>query len=146
MTGLEAWAVEHGAWGLFVVAFLAATILPFSSEVALGGALMAQVPLGQALVAACVGNSLACLLNYGLGALLHKRTKEKLEESWSGRRALDWSERFGAVALLGSWLPIIGDPLTIVAGVMRVPLGLFVVIVVPLRVLRYLLVAWPFMA
>lgn len=146
MTGLEEWAVQNGAWGLFVVAFLAATILPFSSEVALVGALSASVPVGEALVAASVGNCLACGFNYGLGALFHTKTRSKLESSKSGRRALEWVEKYGAYALLASWLPIIGDPVTIAAGVARIPIARFLAIVAPLRVLRYIAIAWPFLS
>ena len=137
--------MDNGAWGLFVLAFLAATLLPFSSEVALVGALAASVPLVDALVAASLGNCLACMLNYGLGALLHDRTRARLEKSRAGRRALDWSARYGTWALFASWLPVIGDPLTIAAGVTRVPLPRFVAVVLPLRVGRYLLLAWPFL-
>jgi membrane protein YqaA with SNARE-associated domain len=146
VTGLESWAVAHGGWGLFVVAFLAATILPFSSEVAFAGALAAKVPVGEALVFASVGNCLACLLNYGLGALFHERAGRKLQASRVGRKALDWSQRYGPIALLASWLPIVGDPLTIAAGVTRVRFGWFAAVVIPLRVLRYVAIAWPFLA
>ena len=143
---LEAWALAHGPLGLFLVAFLAATLLPLSSEVALVGALIAAVPPERALVAASVGNGLACLFNYGLGALFHRRAAAYVQASWGGVRALETTRRFGSVALLGSWLPIVGDPITIVAGLLRIPLAVFILIVLPLRVLRYVVIAWPWIS
>ncbi len=142
---LEGWAIDNGAWGLLAVAFLAATILPFSSEVALGGALLASTPPVEAILACSVGNCAACLLNYGLGALLYARARERLEGSWGGQRALAWIQRYGSWALLASWLPVVGDPITIVAGLVRLPLPLFAAVVLPLRILRYLVIAAPFL-
>ena len=144
-TVVEQWALSNGAWGLFTIAFLAATILPFSSEVALAGALMTPMPPLQALAAASAGNCLACLFNYGLGAVFHQRAAERLGATWGGRRALDWSQRYGGIALLASWLPVVGDPLTIVAGVLRVPLIHYVVVVLTLRIVRYGAITWPFL-
>ena len=126
---MQEWAVDKGVLGLFVIAFLAATILPFSSEVALGGALLAGVSPFEAIAAASAGNCLACLLNYGLGSLFRERAKRALEGSWGGKKAVVWIERFGPWALLLSWLPVVGDPLTIVAGLVGVPLPIFLAVV-----------------
>lgn len=138
---MTAWVEAWGLPGLFLAAFLAATVLPFSSEAALVGALAAGVPVGPALVVASVGNTLACALNYGLGWWLGERMRPRLESSRGGRAALRWSERWGAWALLASWLPVVGDPLTIVAGLARVRPWLFAVIVPALRVARYVAIA-----
>lgn len=136
-----AWVVEAGPAGLFAASFLAATLVPLSSEAALVAGLAAGVPVAEALVACSVGNSLACLLNWGLGRYFRNAVQPQLEASGSGRQAFAWMERFGPWSLLGSWLPVVGDPLTVVAGIGRVSLGLFVLIVIPLRVGRYLLIA-----
>ncbi|MEL6177401.1 MAG: VTT domain-containing protein [Myxococcota bacterium] len=136
---LTTWAIEAGPFGLFLLAFLAATLLPFSSEAALLGGIAAGIPTLPAVVACSLGNCLACLVNYGLGAWGRDRAQQRLENSWAGRQALDLSERYGWLALLGSWLPILGDPITIVAGLGRVTLIWFVPLVCGLRVGRYLL-------
>ena len=136
-----AWVAESGAPALFLVAFLAATLLPFSSEAALAAALAVGMAPLEALTAASLGNSLACVVNYGIGRFLHDRTRPRLEASPTGRRTLGWMERWGPASLLLSWAPVVGDPLTVVAGLARVSFGLFVLVVLPLRVLRYVLIA-----
>ena len=133
--------VEAGPFGLFAVSFLAATLVPLSSEAALVAALTAGVPVVPALVAASLGNSLACVVNYGLGWFFRERMQARMQRGRSGRRAFAWMERFGPLSLLGSWLPVVGDPLTVVAGIGRVSFGLFLLVVLPLRVGRYLLIA-----
>lgn len=138
---LTAWAIEHGALGLFVLAFLAATILPFSSEVALAGVMAAGVSPWEAVVAASLGNCLACTLNYGLGWFVREKMLRKLEDSRMGRVALRWMDRWGLWSLFFSWLPAVGDPLTIVAGVVRVPWYWFVGIVFTTRTIRYIVLA-----
>ena len=138
---LAAFASEYGLPALFTVAFLAATLVPVSSEAALVAVLAAGVPVLPALVAASVGNGLACGLNYGLGRFFRERTGRKLQASRSGRKALAWMERLGPWSLALTWLPVIGDPLTVAAGYARTAPLLFVGIVIPLRVARYVALA-----
>ncbi|GAB5517979.1 MAG: YqaA family protein [Rhodothermales bacterium] len=134
---LDALVADYGLFGLAVVAFLAATLLPFSSEVAVVGALeVGFSPIGV-LLAASIGNALGASFNYGLGWWPSERLRTKLDDSRSGKRALAWAERHGKWSLLGSWLPIVGDPLCIVAGLIRVPLWFFVLIGIGTRVARY---------
>lgn len=122
---------------LFVSAFLAATIFPFSSEAAFVLALHNGMPVPNAMIAASSGNIVAIILNYFLGYFLYEKTKKKLLSSKIGRRSYLIGHRYGYVALVLSWLPIIGDPLTIVAGVLRLEFVLFVIIAGGLRILRY---------
>jgi len=138
---LTAWAIEHGVLGLFVLAFLAATILPFSSELALTGVIAAGASPWEGVVSASLGNCLACAFNYGLGYLVREKMLVKLEGSRTGRVALGWMDRWGLWSLWLAWLPAVGDPLTIVAGVVRVPLYWFVGIVFTLRIARYVVLA-----
>lgn len=135
------WVIEAGPWGLFLVAFLAATVLPFSSEAALVAALAAGIAPFDALLAASAGNSLAVLMNWGLGRFFRERAEPRIRASRSGRAALRWTDRWGPLALALTPLPIVGDPVTIAAGLARVPLWLFAAVVIPLRVGRYLLIA-----
>ena len=129
---------------LFLSAFLAATLLPFSSEAALIAALGTGMDKMTALIAASFGNLLAITLNYLLGLWLNTATHSRLERSRSGRKALKWGEKHGYWALLLSWLPIIGDPITLVAGIFRLKFMMFILIAGTLRILRYLVIAWYF--
>ncbi len=122
---------------LFAVSFFAATIIPFSSEAAFAGALQSDANKTLLLLAASVGNVLAIVLNYFLGYFLYEKTKERLFASKSGKKAFYWGHRYGYAALLLSFLPVIGDPLTLVAGALRLNFFLFIVIAGSLRVLRY---------
>jgi membrane protein YqaA with SNARE-associated domain len=140
MDSLVTWVAANGPWALLLVSFLAATLLPLSSEAALVGALKAGAAPLACLVAASVGNVAACLVNYALGAWARASSQERLERSRVGRAALSWLERLGLWALLLSWLPVLGDPLTVAAGVARVPMRWFLPLVAVLRVGRYALI------
>ena len=122
---------------LFLSAFLGATIVPFSSEVAFLAALTNDMPLLIAMLFASSGNVLAIILNYWFGYWLYDKTKDKLQSSKSGQWSLDYGHKYGYFILAFSWLPVIGDPLTLVAGVLRLNFIWFVVIAGTLRVARY---------
>jgi len=129
---------------LFFSAFLAATIFPFSSEVAFVAALANDMPFVNAMVAASSGNVLAIILNYAFGYWLYEKTHIKLKASKSGNWSLEYGQKYGYYILLFSWLPVIGDPLTLVAGVLRLNFVWFVVIAGSLRVGRYYLLSQMF--
>ena len=131
-----------GGPGLFVAAFVGATLVPVSSEAAFVAALAAGLGAPSALAWATAGNSLGCALNYGLGWWGRDRVEPRLNASRAGRAALRWTERFGLAALALSWLPVVGDPLTLAAGVARVRPAVFAVVVVGLRFARYAALAW----
>jgi len=135
---------EYGAFGLFVLAFLAATILPFSSEVAVVAALYGGMSGYTVLVVASLGNVSAILLNYALGHWLRERYDSKLRSSKVGKKALHFSEKYGVWALLLTPFPVIGDPITVAAGVARLKLLPFVLVAGGLRVGRYALVVYLF--
>ena len=122
---------------LFLSAFLAATILPFSSEVAFVAALKNDMTTLNGMIFASSGNILAIMLNYYLGYFLYEKTKIKLMKSKIGEAAFTHGRRYGYLTLLLSWLPIVGDPLTLVAGLVRLKFVWFVLIAGSLRVLRY---------
>ncbi len=131
------WVASYGLAGLFMAAFLGATLVPVSSEVAFVAALAGGVPPLPALLVASAGNALGALVNYGLGALFAEKIERKLEANQSGRRALGWTRRWGRWSLLGSWLPVVGDPLCLAAGLVRVPLWFFALVGIGTRVARY---------
>jgi membrane protein YqaA with SNARE-associated domain len=97
--------------------------------------------LAHAIVFASCGNILAITLNYWLGYWLYEKTHLKLQKSKIGATSLACGNRFGYFILPLSWLPIIGDPLTLVAGVIRLKFVWFVIIAGSLRVLRYYFLA-----
>ena len=129
---------------VFLSAFLAATILPFSSEAVLAGAVwLAPERLGPLVAVATLGNTLGALVNWaigrGLAALRHHRRFPLDPKRYAQAERL--FRRFGTPALLLSWLPLVGDPLTLVAGLFRTPLWLFLPLVALGKGLRYLVVA-----
>lgn len=141
------WVTAYGVWGVGLIAFIAATLVPVSSEAALVAALQLGLPPWQVLISASIGNALGASVNYGLGRLFAPRVLARLKKSRTGRRALYWTYRYGQWSLLGSWLPIVGDPLCLAAGLVRVHFGFFVLVGIGTRVLRYVvlwltLMAW----
>ena len=144
--GLAQWAGiagdavrSAGGPGLAAAAFVGATLVPVSSEAAFVAALVAGLSGPAALAWATLGNTLGCCVNYGLGRWSRERFAPRLRASRVGRVALRWTERWGVPALLLSWLPVVGDPLTLAAGVARVRPGLFLGLVVLVRGGRYAL-------
>lgn len=126
--------------GLFFSAFVAATLLPFYSEAVLVALVrQGEIPLALILLVASAGNTLGSLLNWFLGRyLLHYQDRkwfyfrtEQLER-WQAR-----FKRYGLFSLLFAWLPVVGDPLTFVAGVMRVHWLPFIVLVGIGKTARY---------
>lgn len=130
--------------GLFASAFAAATILPMQSEALLVGLVIAAVQPIWALVAvASLGNVLGSLVNWILGRQVERfRGKRWFPASDAAlERAKVWYGRWGRWSLLLSWAPVIGDPLTLVAGVLREPLWSFLVLVTLAKVGRYVVLA-----
>lgn len=125
---------------LFLSAFLAATILPVSSEVVLAGLIVAgRGDPGLLLMVATIGNTLGSVVNWVLGrgidSLRNRRwfpvTADRYEQASRIFR------RFGEWTLLFAWLPVVGDAFTIAAGAARVNLGVFVVLVAIGKAARY---------
>tara|TARA_R110000772_G_scaffold49123_6_gene112810 strand:+ start:121484 stop:121924 length:441 start_codon:yes stop_codon:yes gene_type:complete len=137
-------AAELTAYGgLFLIAFLAATILPAQSEIGLAGLLLSgDYSVALLIVAASLGNTLGAVVNWALGRWIeHFRDRkwfpakpEQLD------KAVGWYHRYGRWSLLLSWMPFIGDPLTLAAGVLREPFWSFLVLVAVAKTTRYLIV------
>lgn len=130
--------------GLFFVAMGAATLLPLQSEALLVGLLAAQSqPVGLLVAVASVGNVLGSTINWWLGRSIERFRDRRwfpLKEPAFGR-AQRWYHRYGRWTLLLSWMPVIGDALTLIAGVLRERLITFVLIVAIAKTARYLAVA-----
>ncbi|MDA0331660.1 MAG: DedA family protein [Proteobacteria bacterium] len=130
--------------GLFIAAFLAATILPAQSEAGLAALILASPASVTLLVAtASLGNILGSVVNWYLGRGINRFTGKRWfpasEDQLS--RVTNWYSRYGRWSLLLSWVPVIGDPLTVVAGIMREPLLRFLLIVGIAKTGRYIVVA-----
>ena len=136
--------MELTLWTVFFSAFIASTILPAASEFALW-AVVADDPtlLWPGIMVASFGNTLGASINWLLGRYLSKFADRKwypLSHEQQDR-ASAWFRRFGIWALLFSWLPVIGDPLTVVAGIFRVSFFPFLILVAVGKTGRYIVVA-----
>ncbi len=130
--------------GLFASALVAATLLPMQSEAVLAGLLAAaQHPASMLILVATVGNVLGSVINWSMGRYV-LRYRDRWWFPGSERqldRAQGWYRRYGRWSLLGSWLPVVGDPITVVAGLMREPLVPFLCLVTLAKGTRYLVLA-----
>lgn len=129
---------------LFLAAFGAATLLPLQSEALLVALLLEGLqPPGMLLLVATTGNVLGSLVNWVLGRFLDRWR----ERRWfpvkpdALARAQQRYHRWGYWSLLASWLPVVGDPLTVIAGIMRESLWRFLLLVVIAKGGRYALLA-----
>ena len=135
---------ELGYLGLFVAAFLAATILPLSSEVVLSLLLLNGLSPIALVAVATVGNVLGSLTNYGLGYWAGPKVAKK----WLKMSEADFirAERrfakYGLVSLCFAWVPIVGDPITVVAGILRIRLLWFVLLVTAGKLMRYIVISY----
>lgn len=132
----DAWALA----GLFATAFLAATVLPAQSEFLLAGLHAAGTAPAATLVAvATAGNVLGSCANWLLGRLAARFQDRR----WFPvkpdllARATGWYQRWGVWSLLLAWVPFIGDPLTVAAGVLRTGFLRFVLLVGVGKAVRY---------
>lgn len=136
-----AWA-EWGLWGLFLASFLAATILPFSSEAVLGAMALGPWSTPSLFLVATVGNTLGGLTNYVIGRWVpNERLFRRLgiDASKAGR----WRgtvNRYGPWSALLTWAPIIGDAIAIALGLFRAPLLATAVLMLLGKAVRYAVV------
>jgi len=126
--------------GLFVSAFLAATVLPVSSEAVLAGLVAAgRGDPTLLLVVATIGNTLGSAVNWllgrGIDALQDRRWFPVSRERYD--QASRIFRRFGAWTLLFAWLPLVGDAFTLAAGAARIHFGLFLALVAVGKAARY---------
>lgn len=135
---------ELGYFGLFVSAFLAATILPLSSEIVLSALLLNGLSPIALVAIATTGNVLGSLTNYALGYWLSlevvKKWLKMSEEEFV--RAEQRFVKYGLFSLCFAWVPIIGDPLTVIAGVLRIRLFWFLILVTAGKLIRYILLSY----
>ena len=130
---------------LSLISFLAATILPFSSEVVLTTMYLSNsFEPYFLLIFASIGNIMGSITNWYLGkkiTLFQSRkwfpvTPDQLE------RSRKYFQKYGLWSLLLAWVPIIGDPLTLLAGVLKVRFGIFFVLVSISKISRYVFILY----
>ena len=127
---------------LFLAALVAATLLPAQSEIVLGALVVAGAqPVWLLLAVATTGNVLGSCVNWAMGRFLmrfagHRRFPFSAAQI---ARAQNWYARYGWVSLFFAWAPVIGDPLTLAAGIMRERFWRFLVVVSIGKFARYAL-------
>lgn len=135
---------ELGYFGLFISSFLAATILPFSSEIVLGVLLLNELNPIILLTVATVGNVLGSLTNYAIGFWGSNVVAQKVLKISEDEfiKAKERFKKYGLFSLFFAWVPIIGDPLTVVAGVLRINILWFFIIVGSGKFIRYVVIIY----
>lgn len=134
---------ELGHAGLFISAFLAATLLPLSSEVVLSALLLGGLSPVTLVLVATTGNVLGSLANYALGywagqAVVKKWFRMSDEDL---ARAEQRFAKYGMYSLCFAWVPVVGDPITVMAGVLRIQVGWFLALVTAGKLLRYVVLS-----
>lgn len=140
---MENFLAEHSLPALFGLSFLASTLLPLGSEWLLAVLLLQGSDPFAAVAVATVGNSLGALTTWAIGLwggpfLMHRVLRI---DQLSLQRAEKFYTRFGSWSLLLSWLPVVGDPLCLAGGVLRVGFLRFILLVGIGKLLRYAAVA-----
>ena len=130
---------------LFISALIAATLVPMQSEAVLVGLLLVgEKPVAWLVVVATAGNVIGAIINLYLGKLLLRYQCYSWFPVSENRlnQARTWYSQYGRWSLLGSWLPIVGDPITVVAGALGERFVPFLMLVTISKGLRYVFVVF----
>lgn len=144
MDAITHFLIDYGYWGMFLSAFLAGSVLPFSSEAVMLGLLAAGVDPVPLLIYGSIGNVMGGMVNYGLGRLGKLEWLKKyfhLKQS-SLDRAYNFMGGHGAWMGFFAFLPILGSAITVVLGLTRANLPLSVFSITLGKVIRYALLIW----
>ena len=141
---MEELLIDWGLPALLGISFLAATVLPIASEWLLVALVIHQINPGAAVGVATLGNTLGAMTTWALGiwggpCIIQRWLKI---DAAAQLRAECWYERWGSWSLLMAWAPVVGDPLCLVGGIMRVPLWRFTLLVATGKTARYAALAW----
>jgi len=130
---------------LFIISFLAATILPLSSEIILTTLLLTNLfEKNLLLIIASSGNILGSVLNWYLG----KKITIFQDRKWFPvspeqlNKSQKYFQKYGLWSLLLAWVPVIGDPLTLLAGVLKVRFSIFFILVSISKISRYIFIIY----
>ncbi|MDX8389251.1 MAG: YqaA family protein [Mariprofundaceae bacterium] len=134
-------------WSLFLAAFLSSTLLPGGSEALLLLYLNEGASPYATVLIATVGNVLGSVLTYAIGragnASIHQRWLSISKKNLANAEI--WFNRYGSSSLLLAWLPIIGDPLCLIAGLLRYQFIIFLLLITLGKAARYMFIAWAFL-
>lgn len=136
--------IGSGFAGLFVISFLAATLLPLGSEWLLATLLMAGRDPVVTIAVATLGNVLGSLVTWMIGrygGTFFVRRLLRIDQAAQQNAEARYA-RFGVWSLLLAWVPVIGDPLCLIAGVLKVDLARFVPLVTAGKLGRYVVLGW----
>lgn len=130
--------------GLFLASFLAATILPVSSEIVLAFLLLNNLNPIILIGIATLGNVLGSFVNYALGFYGSLCIIKSLFNISDDKfiKAKQRFKKYGIYSLLFAWLPVIGDPLTIIAGVLKINILVFFIMVTSGKLIRYAVISY----
>lgn len=143
MDAIIPFLIEYGAWGMFIAGFLSGSVLPFSSEVVLVGLLAGGANVWSVLLWGTIGNSLGSYVNYLIGTL----GKEEWITKYAGvkpeklRKGMRYVRKYGAWAGLLSWVPIIGELITVAMGYLRINQFASIATIVIGKFVRYVVLA-----
>lgn len=145
---LHDWLNQPGYVSLFFMSFLASTLLPLGSEWLLVTMLLTGYDPLSTVAVATVGNYLGAVMTYLIGIwggswLIEKVIRVSPQQQ---ERARHYYRQYGSFSLFFSWLPIIGDPLCLAGGMLRVNFALFTLLVLSGKLARYAVTAWITMA
>ena len=129
---------------LFLSAFIAATMIPAQSELGLGYLVInADYSMLLLVTIASLGNTTGAVINWFIGRGVARSIvrSKKMRTSTRYRTIINWYKKYGPWTLLLSWAPFIGDPITVIAGIFKVPLKTFLLIVALAKTSRYLIIA-----
>ena len=140
---MDTFLLEHGLPALFALSFLAATVIPLGSEWLLVSLILQGQGAVPVVTVATIGNFLGACTTYGIGYLgayfiTHKILR--ISELETGK-AMKIYSRYGSWSLLFSWVPIVGDPLCLVAGSLKLHPLVFSIFVFSGKLARYWLLA-----
>lgn len=139
--------VDYGPIGMLIASFIAGSVFPFSSEAVMLAMLAAGVDPWELVVTASIGNVAGSMFNYGVGRLGRLDWIEKYLHV--KKESLDKAQRFmgGHGAWMGffAFLPILGSAISILLGLMRANIIITLISITLGKVMRYLIIAWPFM-
>lgn len=141
---MQDWLVNYGLYSLFILSFLASTLVPLGSEWMVVAMLLAGEKAWAVVAVATAGNYLGALSTYWIGLYggdFLKRRVLRMDDA-STKKAEKFYHRFGSISLLFSFLPVIGDPLCLIGGVLRISFIRFTLLVAFGKLARYAAVAW----
>ena len=135
--------LDHVTWAVFASGLLSSTLLPGNSEAVFSLALLDEPQsLTVLLVAVTLGNTLGGMISWAMGRIIALRFPADALTRPSHERALAMIQNWGSPALLLSWVPVIGDPLCVAAGWLKISFSLSLIFVLAGKLSRYAVMAW----